>query len=140
MDTEKTVETEAVEAAEEVVEAVEEVKEEAAEAVEEAAEVVAEAAEEAPATGEAPVAEEGADRRERAPRQNNRKRKKVCAFCVDNIEEIDYKDTLRLRKYVSERAKILPRRVTGTCAKHQRQLTIAIKRARQVALMPYISD
>ena len=140
MDTEKTVETEAVEAAEEVVEAVEEVKE-AAEAVEETAEVAAEAAEEAPAAAEgAPAAEEGADRRERAPRQNNRKRKKVCAFCVDNIDEIDYKDTLRLRKYVSERAKILPRRVTGTCAKHQRQLTIAIKRARQVALMPYISD
>ena len=67
-------------------------------------------------------------------------RKKVCHFCVDRVEVIDYKDVARLRKYVSERAKILPRRVTGTCAKHQRELTSAIKRARQVALLPYVSD
>ena len=67
-------------------------------------------------------------------------RKKVCHFCVDRIEEIDYKDVARLRKFVSERAKILPRRATGTCAKHQRALTTAIKRARQVALLPYVSD
>ena len=66
--------------------------------------------------------------------------KKVCHFCVDRVEEIDYKDVARLRKFVSERGKILPRRVTGTCAKHQRQLTIAIKRSRHVALLPYISD
>ena len=59
----------------------------------------------------------------------NRRRKKVCAFCADGIDEIDYKDTIRLRKFVSERAKILPRRISGTCAKHQRQLTTAIKRA-----------
>lgn len=70
----------------------------------------------------------------------NRRRRKVCQFCVDKIEDIDYKDTVRLRKCISERAKILPRRITGCCAKHQRQLTIAIKRARQVALLPYISD
>ena len=70
----------------------------------------------------------------------NRRRKKVCAFCADGIDEIDYKDTIRLRKFVSERAKILPRRISGTCAKHQRQLTTAIKRARHVALLPYISD
>ena len=69
-----------------------------------------------------------------------RRHKKVCQFCADKIAEIDYKDTARLRKCISERAKILPRRVTGTCAKHQRQLTLAIKRARQVALLPYISD
>ena len=75
-----------------------------------------------------------------AQKGGNRRRKKVCAFCVDNIDEIDYKDTTRLRKYVSERAKILPRRISGTCAKHQRQLTLAIKRARHVALMPNISD
>ncbi len=69
-----------------------------------------------------------------------KKRKKVCAFCADKIEHIDYKDTLKLRKNLSERSKILPRRVTGTCAKHQRQLTIAVKRARHVALIPYVSD
>ena len=67
-------------------------------------------------------------------------KKKVCAFCVEKIEEIDYKDVVRLRKCISERAKILPRRISGTCAKHQRQLTTAIKRARHVALLPYISD
>ncbi len=67
-------------------------------------------------------------------------RKKVCHFCVDRVEVIDYKDVARLRKFVSERAKILPRRATGTCAAHQRELTAAIKRARQVALLPYVSD
>ncbi len=67
-------------------------------------------------------------------------RKKVCHFCVDCVEEIDYKDVARLRKFVSERAKILPRRMTGTCAAHQRELTTAIKRARQMALLPYIND
>ena len=70
----------------------------------------------------------------------NHKRKKVCQFCVDKVENIDYKDAAKLRKYTSERAKILPRRVTGTCAMHQRQLAVAIKRARTVALLPYISD
>ena len=69
-----------------------------------------------------------------------RRHRKVCAFCADKIDQIDYKDTARLRKCISERAKILPRRITGTCAKHQRQVAIAIKRARQVALLPYISD
>ena len=69
-----------------------------------------------------------------------RKKKKICTFCADKIEHIDYKDVARLRKCVSERAKILPRRITGACAKHQRQLTIAIKRARHIAIMPYISD
>lgn len=67
-------------------------------------------------------------------------RKKVCHFCVDRVEVIDYKDVARLRKFVSERAKILPRRATGTCAAHQRELTTAIKRARQIALLPYVSD
>ena len=69
-----------------------------------------------------------------------KKRKKVCAFCAEKIEHIDYKDTLKLRRNLSERSKILPRRVTGTCAKHQRQLTEAIKRARHIALLPYSSD
>lgn len=69
-----------------------------------------------------------------------RPRRKVCSFCVDKVESIDYKDVAKLSKYTSERAKILPRRVTGTCAKHQRQLTAAIKRARAIALMAYTSD
>ena len=80
------------------------------------------------------------DREQRPFRQGNRKRKKVCQICADKIEHIDYKDTARLRKYISERSKILPRRITGTCAKHQRQVTIAVKRARQIALLPYNSD
>ena len=68
-----------------------------------------------------------------------RRRKKVCVFCgKDNV--IDYKDTAKLKKYVSERGKILPRRITGTCAKHQRALTVPIKRARHVALMPYVAE
>jgi small subunit ribosomal protein S18 len=67
-------------------------------------------------------------------------RKKVCVFCVEKVEEIDYKDVTRLKRFVSERAKILPRRVTGTCAKHQRELTTAIKRARHIALLPYTAD
>lgn len=70
----------------------------------------------------------------------SRKRKKICQFCAEKVEKIDYKDTLRLRKFISERAKILPRRIMGTCAMHQRELTTAVKRARQVALLPYISD
>ena len=78
---------------------------------------------------------------EKFDKKPNRKgRKKVCSFCVDRVEEIDYKDIAKLRKFVSERAKILPRRATGTCAKHQRALTTAIKRARQVALLPYTND
>ena len=73
-------------------------------------------------------------------RPNKKGRRKVCSFCVDKVECIDYKDINKLNKFTSERAKILPRRVTGTCAKHQRELTTAIKRARQVALLPYTSD
>ena len=75
-----------------------------------------------------------------AQRPNRNRRKKVCMFCADSIDYIDYKDTVRLRKCISERAKILPRRISGTCAKHQRQITLSIKRARHIALMPYISD
>ena len=71
---------------------------------------------------------------------NNRRRKKVCIFCEDKIAYIDYKDSAKLRKFISERAKILPRRVSGNCALHQRQLSVAIKRARQMALLPYISN
>lgn len=77
---------------------------------------------------------------QKQPVRLNRKKKKVCVFCAEKVENIDYKDVARLRKFTSERAKILPRRITGTCAKHQRELTEAIKRARHVALLPFISD
>ncbi len=78
---------------------------------------------------------------EREQRPRGRKpKKKVCAFCVDKVDSIDYKDVAKLRRYVSDRAKILPRRITGTCAKHQRQLTVAIKRARHIALLPFTTD
>ena len=77
---------------------------------------------------------------DRSSRPMHRGRKKVCSFCVDRIDRIDYKDLPRLRKYVSERSKIIPRRVTGTCAFHQREQTVAIKRARPMSLMPYVSD
>lgn len=69
-----------------------------------------------------------------------RRRKKVCAFCASTAEQINYKDVAKLRRYVSERGKILPRRISGTCAKHQRALTIAIKRSRHIALLPYIAE
>lgn len=69
-----------------------------------------------------------------------RRRKKVCIFCADKVDFIDYKDSAKLRKFISERGKILPRRISGTCAKHQRELNTAIKRARQVALLPYVTD
>ena len=80
------------------------------------------------------------DRSERPNRGPRRARKKVCSFCVDRIYTINYKDIPHLKRYISERAKILPRRMTGTCAQHQRQLTVAIKRARHIALLPYVSD
>lgn len=78
--------------------------------------------------------------KERSSRPSKKPRKKVCMFCADRIERIDYKDLAKLRKCMTERAKILPRRVTGTCAFHQRELTSAIKKARQIALLPYVSD
>ena len=99
---------------------------------------------------DAPVEEQqntertAADAAQQRPMQqrpfNNRRRKKVCQFCADKVDFIDYKDVIRLRKFVSERAKILPRRISGVGARHQRQLTIAIKRARQVALMPFLGE
>ena len=79
---------------------------------------------------------EGREER-RGPR---RSRRKVCAFCVDKADHIDYKDVATLRRFLSDRAKIVPRRVTGTCARHQRELTVAIKRARHLAFLPYVSD
>ena len=69
-----------------------------------------------------------------------RKRKKICIFCADKVDFIDYKDTAKLRKFISERGKILPRRISGTCAVHQRELNTAIKRARNMALLPFVTD
>ena len=69
-----------------------------------------------------------------------RTRRKVCAFCADKVEFIEYKDVSKLRKFTSDRGKILPKRMTGNCAKHQRELTIAIKRARHIALLPFAVD
>ena len=70
----------------------------------------------------------------------DRRRRKVCAFCADKTVQIDYKEVNRLRRYLSERAKIEPRRKTGTCAGHQRELSVALKRARHVALLPYAPE
>jgi len=81
-----------------------------------------------------------ADNRKRSAKGDKpfrRPRKKVCVFCVEKIDDIDYKDVEKLKKYVSDKGKILPRRVTGACAKHQRKVTEAVKRARTIALLPY---
>jgi small subunit ribosomal protein S18 len=74
------------------------------------------------------------------PMRGKKPRKKVCSFCVDKVESINYKDVAKLRRFLSERGKIVPRRVTGACARHQRQVTLAIKRARHIALLPYVSE
>ncbi len=81
-----------------------------------------------------------AERMERPARGPKRSRRKVCVFCADKVTEIDYKDTFKLKKFVSEKSKIVPRRISGCCAKHQREETEAIKRARHIALLPYTSD
>lgn len=73
-------------------------------------------------------------------KKRGRRKKRVCAFCAEKVNSVDYKDVAKLRKFVSERGKILPRRITGNCAKHQRVLTVAIKRARHIALMAYIQE
>jgi len=90
------------------------------------------------------VAEDKQQRPDRPARRNfkgmRRPRRKVCMFCKDKVEFIDYKDVNKLKKYVTEAGKISPKRATGTCAKHQRELAIAIKRSRQMALLPYISN
>lgn len=85
------------------------------------------------------------ERSDRGPRfggrgRDFRSRRKVCAFCVDHVREIDYKEVGKLRRYLSDRAKIEPRRKTGTCAKHQRMLTVALKNARHMALLPYTAQ
>ena len=72
--------------------------------------------------------------------RQRRSRRKVCNFCANKVETIDFMDSANLKKYISENGKILPKRMTGTCAKHQRELTTAIKRARQLALLPYTAE
>ena len=72
--------------------------------------------------------------------RGRRPRKKVCVFCVDKVDHIDYKDVAKLKRYINERGKILPRRMSGNCAKHQRQVTVAIKRARNIALLPFTAE
>ena len=74
------------------------------------------------------------------PMRGRRPRKKVCQFCADKSEKIDYKDAAKLRKFLTESGKIAPRRSMGTCAKHQRALTVAVKRARHLSIMPYIQE
>ncbi len=78
------------------------------------------------------------------PRKNNfrgrKTRKKVCSFCAEKSKNIDYKDVAKLKKFITERGKILPRRISGTCAKHQREVTKAIKLARNIALLPFTTD
>lgn len=73
-------------------------------------------------------------------RKDRRRRRKVCGFCVDKVRHVDYKDIVRLRRFINERGKMLPRRVTGNCAGHQRQLTVAIKRARVLAMLPFQTE
>ncbi|GHU79927.1 30S ribosomal protein S18 [Clostridia bacterium] len=85
------------------------------------------------------MSEDRGERSGRRPR-GRKPRRKVCSFCVDKVEFIDYKDINRLRRFTNERGKILPRRMSGNCAKHQRQLSESIKRARVVALLPYTID
>ena len=72
--------------------------------------------------------------------RGRRSRRKVCTFCVDKVDVIDYKDVAKLRRFITERGKILPRRISGNCAKHQRQVTLAIKRARNIALLPLTAE
>ncbi|ACX53213.1 MULTISPECIES: 30S ribosomal protein S18 [Ammonifex] len=72
--------------------------------------------------------------------RRSRRKKRICSFCVEKIDKVDYKDVNRLKKFISDRGKILPRRITGNCARHQRMLTVAIKRARIMALLPFVSE
>ena len=81
-----------------------------------------------------------ADKAGQGQRRPMFRRRKVCKFCADKIDDINYKDVKLLAPFVPERGKILPRRISGTCAMHQRKLQVAIKRARQIALIPYVTD
>ncbi len=106
-----------------------------------------EVAPEPKAEAERPTPTSGAgEEREPGPRPDRKRRgrytprRKVCSFCVDHVDVIDYKDPAKLRRYLSDRGKMEPRRKTGTCAKHQRRLSIALKRARHIALLPYTAE
>jgi small subunit ribosomal protein S18 len=79
-------------------------------------------------------------RRKRAPSSGGPVRRKSCFFCKEKVEEVDYKNYNQLRRYVSEKGKIRSRRITGACRRHQRQVAVAVKRAREMALLPYVSD
>ncbi|MGA3038229.1 MAG: 30S ribosomal protein S18 [Vulcanimicrobiaceae bacterium] len=81
-----------------------------------------------------------ATKKRAATKKERRPKRKICNFCAEKTDAIDYKDTTRLRKYISERGKILPRRISGNCAKHQRGLTTAVKRARIIALLPFVAE
>ncbi|MEO6991758.1 MAG: 30S ribosomal protein S18 [Candidatus Baltobacteraceae bacterium] len=81
-----------------------------------------------------------ASTKKRSAKKERRPKRKVCNFCVEKLHDINYKDATRLRKFVSERGKILPRRISGNCAKHQRSLTVAVKRARVIAFLPFVAD
>lgn len=80
------------------------------------------------------------DKQQQKKVRRGRPRRKICAFCADKATSIDYKDTAKLKRFMTERGKIQPRRTSGVCAKHQRQLAMAIKRARMMALLPYTQD
>jgi small subunit ribosomal protein S18 len=82
----------------------------------------------------------GASKKRNAAKKERRPKRKICNFCADKLADINYKDVARLRKYISERGKILPRRISGSCAKHQRLLTVAVKRARIIAFLPFVSE
>jgi len=92
------------------------------------------------ACGKDPVASSTASKKRNAAKKERRPKRKICNFCAEKQNEIDYKDVTRLRKYISERGKILPRRISGNCAKHQRLLTVAVKRARVIAFLPFVSE
>ncbi|TAM78420.1 30S ribosomal protein S18 [bacterium] len=78
--------------------------------------------------------------KKKASKKDRKPKRKVCSFCVDKIVDVNYKDVTRLRRFVSERGKILPRRISGNCAKHQRALTVAVKRARFIAFLPFVAE
>lgn len=86
------------------------------------------------------MADDRGERRGGRGNRGRRGRKRVCSFCVDKVDVIDYKDIGKLKKHITERGKILPRRISGNCAKHQRALTMAVKRARNIALLPYTTE
>jgi small subunit ribosomal protein S18 len=93
----------------------------------------------APAQGKGGRGRRGGDKQQ-GQRRSLFRRRKVCKFCADKIDDINYKDVKLIAPFVPERGKILPRRISGTCAMHQRKLQTAIKRARQIALVPYVTD